>query len=130
MALGEGFASAIKEVGLGDLGESLNRAFRALAEDLYQRLREDLIAEVRSEVRRVGVNEATTALAGAIRQIAPPIVQVEAPTVHTEVLPADVNVNVPKADAPKVTVEKKNLDISIVRGEDGKITGAKVKSHG
>ena len=124
--LGAGFADALKEASKGvDLAAMFERAFTQIGEDLYRRLRDDVIAEVRAEVQRAEAHEATDALCAALANMPAPVVHVAAPVVNPkiEVLPADVTVNTPKVDAPKVTVEPRKK-IKILRDSDGKITGA------
>jgi len=118
MALGDGFAEAIRQAtsseGTDALTAMFGSFFTRMADDLYTRLREDVIAEVRAEVQRANVT---------------PVVHVAAPNVTVappQVLAGDIEVSVPKAPAPTVKIEPRK-HIRIIRDESsGQITGAEV----
>lgn len=126
MALGDGFSKALEQAANGGLNPSglfgvFGKLFDQLGEDLYRRLRDDVIAEVRAEVQRAEATE--NRLAEALAKVAPPVVHVT-PTAP-QVLAGDIEVNVPKAPAPKVTVQPPK-HIEIRRNGEGQITGADV----
>ena len=124
--LGEGFAKALGEQGNSPLGSLLDKAMSQMLDELYKSLREDIIAECRAEIQRsaqIGAHleAAIKTLGTPIVNVAAPQVTVQAPTVTN--LPADVTVNIPKPDAPKVTVEPRKKQ-RILRDANGMITGS------
>lgn len=124
MALGDGFEAALRAQvgeGSGELASMFGKLFDKLGEDLYRRLREDVIAEVRAEVQRTEASE--NRLADALCNMPTPVVNVAPAT--AQVLAGDVEVTVPKAPAPKVTIEPRK-HITILRNGEGQITGAEV----
>ena len=135
MALGDGFAAALRQAtdgGSGELAGMFGKLFDQMAEDLYRRLRDDIIAEVRAEVQRAEASEVVDKLSTALAKIGTPVVHVEAPappnvTVNppkVEVLAGDVEVNVPKSEALVTYAPHKHIEIR--RNGDGQITGADV----
>jgi hypothetical protein len=125
MALGDGFAEALKARGGNDFAAMFGTVF----DDLYERLRDDVIAEVRAEVQRAGFEQ----MVAALRNLQPPVVNVPAPQVHVaapnvtvepsiDVMPADVVVNVPPVATNTIIDQPRAM--RIVRDKDGKIIGA------
>ena len=123
--LGDGFSKALEQAAGGSNPSGMfgmfGKLFEQMGEDLYRRLRDDVIAEVRAEVQRAEATE--NRLAEALSNMAQPVVHVNATA--PQVLAGDVEVNVPKAPAPKVTVQPPK-HIEIRRNGEGQITGADV----
>lgn len=117
--LGTGFAAAVEKASSqGDLAGMFDAAFQAMADELYRKLRADLLDEIRVEVQRAGASFPD--IVAAIERIAIPTVTVEAAQApNVTVMPADVTVNVPK---PSVVVERPKKQ-RIITDAEGHPTG-------
>lgn len=128
--LGAGFAAAVQQASAGAQGElarMFDTAFAAMGEELYRKLRDDLIVEVRGEVQRVAGSQFAEKIAAAIEKIGTPIVhvapaQVTVQAAKVEVLPADVTVNVPAPPPAQIVIERPKRQ-KIITDAEGHPTG-------
>lgn len=120
--LGEGIAETFTKSQASALGGLFESAMAQMAEECYRRVREDMTAEVRAEVQRIGNPALIKAVADAIRSIGAPTVNVAAPNVQVDLPETEVTVNVPPAPAP-ITVVERPKKLRLVRDPEGKITG-------